>query len=134
MKKPIIDIDSVCQEVGLDISFVAKQLFPTNQYPALALRRVMVGRGELNASQIQRLASIANLDPGDLFFPAPWKMRTRRGEVYLITSKYQVRISTDTGEAELMENGTLRCTTVLVLGAMTLSDLLGEIEKIISKL
>ena len=46
---------------------IAKQLFPGNKYPVLALNRVIAGEGSLDANQISKLSKLSGIPIEKLF-------------------------------------------------------------------
>src|SRR5665811_1176034 len=62
-----INLSGIIAQQKLSEKDIAKQLFPTNKYPKLALSRVLRNEATLDADQISRLAALLNCTISELY-------------------------------------------------------------------
>lgn len=109
----VIDIKSLLKSSPTTMDELASYLYPRNNYPLLALKRVMKGKSELNETQIRKLAEILNLEIYEVFSKKGWVRESKDGvltfsqnqvsaDVFLKTFKVVVR-KTVRGEDVLLK-------------------------------
>jgi hypothetical protein len=84
----MVNVQSFMDVHELDPQEVAKELFPTNAYPVMALKRILTGEALLDSDQIQKLAHLAGVGVEKVFNKG-WSRSTDRSEngpKYILTS------------------------------------------------
>lgn len=61
-----VDINACREMLGLTRAEMAKKIFPTHQYPTLALSRAVKQETQLSFEQLQRLADLLSVDVSEL--------------------------------------------------------------------
>lgn len=79
-----IDLKKILEDSEVMAAEAARVLFPNNTYPDMAIRRVLTGESELNASQIISLSKLLNCEPGDLF-KSNWRAKMK-GKMQVYTN------------------------------------------------
>jgi len=125
-----IDIQAIIDAEGLDKNKIAEQLFPTNQYPRLALNRVIAGKAELDASQISRLASLAGMTFDELY-GENWKAKSKDGIHKFTNGDYTAELDTNTWITKVFHNSSMLHESVLHSKDLPLSEYFILLNKII---
>ena len=66
------NITQLINTYSLNEDDLAKELFPNNKFPKVALARIISGISFLDTNQIEILARIINVQPGDLLKSQHW--------------------------------------------------------------
>lgn len=112
---------------GLSHAEVAEKLWPGHTRPDMALRRIILGDGELKQSQLQALASLIGCDPGDLFRQG-WSHKTE-GKVHLFTKgDLSARLDLNTGVSRIFNKGSFIGDIALVKPMTSLREYLTALE------
>jgi len=128
-----IDLANIAQQYELDEKELAMQLFPENKFPGPALKRVLLGEAELNASQISKLALWVGVDISDLFLTGlqGWKKTFKKGLIYLSSDSYKVELDTTTWITKVLHNDSLFHESIIHSGTTLLSEYINKINLII---
>jgi len=117
---------------GLDKPAIATHLFPSNQYPVMALDRVMKGDGDLNSTQITKLSELSGM-PVAAIFGETWRKAESNGKLTRFTNgEYTAELDRTDWTTRVYHNSELISETVIHSGTMALSVYLQGIEKIIN--
>lgn len=129
MKK--IDLAKILQCYKLDATEVATLLFPTNTHAGLALKRVMGGKGLLDADQIAKLAFFLNVSIDDLY--ADQWAHSERGERLhrFENGDYFAELDPITWVTKVYHKNSLLHETVLHAGTVTLTEYFKQLNLII---
>jgi len=125
----MIDLERVLSEIPLSANELADQLFPSNKEPIRALKRVMAGHAELSASQISKLSVLSSIPIGELF--TGWEMVSEQFLHTFTTGEYVAKLDMDSGVLRLFHNKTLFHDDVLFDKAITVKDLISNLNKIV---
>ena len=68
-----VDLKNLIENYELDQKDIAKNLFPGNKYPTLALNRVLSGEAFLDTNQTSKLALIIGVPIESLYESSKWK-------------------------------------------------------------
>lgn len=126
-----IDVKRAIEKSGLDTKEVAKQLFPGNKYPKLALNRVVSGEALLNSEQISKLALMLGVNIADLY-GSQWKMESKKDVITFTSEDYRAELNTKTWVTRLFCSNSLFHESVIHSGSISISDYLKEISLIIN--
>lgn len=126
-----IDIRQIIEAKGLDFKTVAEQLFPTNQFPRLALNRVIDKKSELDASQISKLALLAGVPIGDLW-EASWGATASGKGIHLFSNgEYIAELDTNTWITKIFHKSSMIHESVIHSDGVALSEYFKTLNKII---
>lgn len=98
-----IDLKAIIEERQLDVNTVAQQLFPTNQFPRLAINRILAGKAVLDAIQISKLSLLAGIDIGDLYNDN-WVANSKNGIHTFTNGDYIAELDTNTWLTKVFHN------------------------------
>ena len=132
----MINLQSFIDAHNLDPQRTASELFPTNAYPVMAMKRVLQGEALLDSDQIQRLAAFAGTTVSKVFNNG-WSMSTD-----FISSSPKYVLESDAWRAEidraswvttLYHKGNVVTERVISSPSVGLSEFIGMLELIIAK-
>lgn len=124
-----IDFERLLQ--GRDRAQLARDLFPGHKFPEKALRRTEIGKTQLTADQISRLASLLGCRIAELFTGENWRGRFE-GDTHTLTSgDYTATLNTTTWVTRLWHKDTLYHESVIHSGAIALSDYIEFLDRLI---
>lgn len=128
-----INLKQIVKQHDLDKNELATQLFPGNKFPRVALKRVLSGDAELNASQISKLALLVGVEISDLFLTGSqgWKKTSTKGVITLSTGEYKAELDTTTWITRVFCNDSLFHESIIHSGTTPLSEYLNKINLII---
>lgn len=86
-----IDINEILKRTGLKSTFLAKELFPGNNYSSSALARISKGEANLDSEQIVRLSEVTGIAISDLFSGnyERWGMHSKDRTCYFSKGSYR---------------------------------------------
>lgn len=128
-----IDLKGIIASQNLDPKELAKQLFPGNKHPKLALNRVLAGEAVLDADQISKLASLTGLTPDELYSENGWKSTSKNGKMIFQNGDYKAELDTETWVTKIFHNDSLFHETVMTPSTTPISTYIKQLELIISK-
>ena len=127
-----INVKEIIETRGLDIKEVARQLFPKNKYPNLALGRVIKGKNVLNADQISKLALMAGLDLSDLFSGENWKATVRKGVHVFTNGEFRAELDPETWITKVFAEDSMFHESIIHSGSTPVSEYLSQLDLIIN--
>ena len=128
-----IRIKEIIESQGLNIKEVAKQLFPKNKYPRLALNRVMSGEAFLDSEQMSKFALIAGVEVQDLYMKSGWKQKSK-GKLFTFTNgEFKAELDTENWTTKIFHNESLFHDSVITSGFVSLSEYIDSLNSIITK-
>lgn len=87
------NISNVIEHYKLNTEDLAKVLFPTVKYPKQALDRILKGEGNLDITQVEKLANYIGVLVTDLFSANTWKGSAEDGCLTLLKGNYKVKLN-----------------------------------------
>lgn len=102
-----IDLKAIIEAKNLNTKIVAQQLFPTNQYPVLALNRVIAGQSLLDSMQISKFAMLANMSIDELYTNRGWKADSKDGIHTFNNGEYLAELNTKTWTTKIYHNNSM---------------------------
>lgn len=121
-----IDVKKIIEDMGCDKKTMAKQLFPGNKFPVLALDRVLQDKAVLDANQISRLSSFSGVPIGKLF--DEWEITQRKGVHTLKNGNYHAEVDFSEMVIRMYHNASLFHEEILFDSKLTLSELIDTIN------
>lgn len=128
-----IDLSGIISKQKLDPKEVAKQLFPENKYPKLALNRVLAGEAVLDANQISKLALLTGLSMDQLYSENDWKATSKAGIITFQNGGYKAELNTETWVTKIFQNDSLFHESIITSKTIPVSEYLNELNSIINK-
>lgn len=128
-----IDLNKIIEESELDAVKVAEHLFPTNKYPRHALKRVLNGDANLDADQISRLSGLTGRSIASLYSGGGWKGVVKKDKHIFTHGEYRAELNTETWVTEIFHNESLFHDSVIHTGAVSLSEYLAELDRLIAE-
>lgn len=87
------NINRIIKKHDLDYNALAKELFPKNKYPLVALNRVVEGVSFLDTNQISILATIVGVEVSELFSSDTWGMKmSNEDTIKFFKNNYRVEL------------------------------------------
>jgi len=127
-----IKLKEVIESRGLDIKEVARQLFPKNKYPDLALNRVIKGKNVLDADQISKLALMANMELSELFSGENWKASNKTGIHVFTNGEFRAELNSCTWVTKIFHKDSMFHESILHSGSTPVSEYLVQLDLIIN--
>ena len=87
------NINNVIEHYKLNTEDLAKVLFPAVKYPKQALDRVLKGEGNLDITQVEKLANYIGVLVTDLFSANTWKGFTEDGYLIFLKGQYKAKLN-----------------------------------------
>jgi len=125
-----IDLGAIIKAKDLDVATVAQQLFPTNQYSRLALNRVIAGKAELDAVQMRKLASMANMTIDELYNNGGWVANSKDGIHTFTNGEFIAELNTSTWITKVWHNNSMIHESVIHAKDIPLSQYLEALNKV----
>lgn len=126
-----LDLQNIIDTYNLDQKEVAKNLFPKNKYPELALNRVLARETYLDTEQASKLALIIGVPIEKLFSTAKWSGK-RVGATHILTNgEYRAELDSETWTTKIFHNDSLFHDEVLHSGTTSLSKYLSKLDELI---
>jgi len=127
-----INVKEIIETRGLDTKEVARQLFPKNKYPDLALNRVMKGKNVLDADQISKLALMAGLQISELFSGENWKASSRKGVHVFTNGEFRAELDSETWITKVFHKDSMFHESIIHSGSTPVSEYLSQLDLIIN--
>lgn len=127
-----IKVKEIIETRGLDIKEVARQLFPKNKYPDLALNRVIKGKNVLDADQISKLALMAGIQLSELFSGEAWKGSSRKGVHIFTNGDFRAELDSESWVTKVFHKDSMFHESIIHSGATPLSEYLNQLDLIIN--
>lgn len=125
------DLNKVFDFYKPDFDAVAKVLFPHNNFPQAALRRVLTGPTTIDANQIGTLAEHLGVLVADLYsIDMDWKGSFEKGHLTFIKGEYKAVLNYN-GSFLSVYKGKNLVATELTATTMTIESFINHINNII---
>ena len=125
------DLNKVFDFYKPDFDAVAKVLFPHNNFPQAALRRVLTGPTTIDANQIGALAEYLGVLVADLYsIDMDWKGSFEKGYLTFIKGEYKAVLNYN-GSFLSVYKGKNLIATELTATTMTIESFINHINNII---
>ena len=126
------DLNKVLEFYKPDLGAVAKVLFPHNNFPQAALRRVLTGPTTIDADQIAVLADFLGVLVGDLYtIDTDWKGSFEHGHLTFKKGKYKAILNYKGSFLSVYKGKDHINTTELVSTTITIESFINHINNII---
>lgn len=127
-----IKVKEIIEARGLDIKEVARQLFPKNKYPDLALNRVIKGKSVLDADQISKLALMAGLQLSELFSGENWKATAHKGVHVFTNGEFRAELDSETWITKVFHKDSMFHESIIHSGSTPVDEYLSQLDIIIN--
>lgn len=117
-----IDVKKIIKQRGLDFKEVAMQLFPDNKHPRLALNRVIAGEAVLDATQISKLALMADLTVSELYNEGPWKSKAYDNIIVFTNGDYHAELDRNNWQTKLFHKHSMFHEFILHSNSIPLNE------------
>jgi len=129
-----IDLKAIIQNAGLDLDEVAAHLFPKNNYPKLALNRILSGKAVLDANQISRLSMLTSVPIAEFFGGPDTKFKLDPERRYTVESEnFKAELDTRNWVVKLYAKDSLFHAEVLESSELTLGQYIDKLNLLITK-
>jgi hypothetical protein len=125
------NLQEIIDKQGLDAKEIAKELFPTNGYPVLALKRILKGEAFLDTEQLSKLSALTGITIGELYAGGAWKGSSAKDELIFKSGRYKAVLNTETWVTKIYKNDSLFHDKVIHGGSIALSKYLSSLTEII---
>lgn len=120
---------------GLNEDALAKELFPNNKFPRVALNRILDGIAYLDTAQLEVLARICNLQIQELFSSESWSTKMEGNKIIFIKNNFSAVLDLDTLVTEIYNRDRIVADEVVIVEkSIKLSDYLKIIDGVIINL
>jgi hypothetical protein len=126
-----LNLQKIIDQNGLDPKEVAKQMFPENKYPEMALKRVLKGEALLNSDQISKLSLLTNISISELY-GLNWKASKKGDTLTLVSGDYKALLDTNSWTTRIFDSESLFHESIIHSGIMPLSKYLHAISEIVA--
>jgi len=116
-----VNVKQIIADNGLNPNEIAKQLFPGNKFPRLALNRVMSGDTYLDSMQLRKFAHIIGVSIDSLYNRGSWKPSHKNRQVIFTNGRYKAILDVDTSITRVFDNDSLVHESVIHTGATPLN-------------
>ncbi len=121
-----INLKKLITDKGLNKVRLAKELYPENQHPSSALKRVLIGEAMLDEEQISRLSLLTNTSINALF-SGDWKVRNKKNIVYFENELFHGELDRDTWLAKFFSKSDIEHHRILLAKAVTLKEFIDKL-------
>lgn len=108
------NLQNIIDKFNLDEDSLAKQLFPSNKFPKLALSRVLTGKSYLDTSQISRINELLGTTVSDLFNDTAWNKVITGNVIKFHRNNHRVELNLDTHVSEIFLSDKLIAIETLI--------------------
>lgn len=132
-----LDLGRIMEIAKLKTATVGAQLFPTNQDPKAAVRRVIKGDAFLNSEQIAKLSEMLGVPIGLLFSDAAWSMTkpsdSKKRVIQFRSYEYFAELDLDTMTTTVSRNGLLFFEKITHPKGVEITEYLNDLTDLIIK-
>jgi len=128
-----LDLVKLIKELDLDPGIIARELFPGNKYPDLAMRRVLKGESFLNTQQVSRLSLFTGIPISSLFSGGKWKAQSSKGKHIFTNGDFTATLNTETWTSSVFHKGNLFHEEVIHSNKIPLSEYINMLNNLILK-
>lgn len=129
----IFDLKEIIEKQNLVVKEVAKELFPTNKYPKLALDRVLSGKAFLDTNQVSKLSMMTGISIEKLYSGGQWKASATDDKLKFTSENYTAELNTETWITKIYHKDSLFHEAIIHNGNIALSEYLTKLTNIINK-
>lgn len=130
-----MDLNLIIEKHKLDPDLLAKELFPNNKYPKIALDRVCNGVTHLDTEQAYTLSKLLGIDISELYNSEHWGASMVHDKIVFKRNNYKIVLHTETYLTDIYVNGKLTATEKLIIDKnIKLSEYLKLVESILINL
>lgn len=108
------NLQNIINKYNLDEDSLAKQLFPANKFPKLALSRVLTGISYLDTMQIERLREMLGTSVSELFNDTTWNKTISGNIIKFHRNNHRVELNLDTLVSEIFLSDKLIAIETLI--------------------
>lgn len=126
-----INLSEIIASKGLKTKEVARELFPDNSYPSLALNRILSGEAVLNADQISRLSLYADIPIGELFSGGKWTAKAKKDLLIFTSGEYRAELDVKAWTSKLYHKDSIYHEFFILSKTIGLNDYINQLEEII---
>ena len=127
------DLKEIIEKQNLVVKEIAKQLFPNNKYPKLALDRVLSGKAFLDTNQVSKLSMMTGISVEELYSGGCWKASTSKDKLKFTSGNFTAELDTETWITKIYHKDSLFHEAVIHNGSIALSEYLTKLTNIINK-
>lgn len=132
----MVNLKSFIEAHDLDPNETARELFPGNAYPVMAMKRILQGHALLDTDQVSRLAAFAGV-PVSKVFNNGWSVSTEgtpdTPKYILETEDWRAEIDRTTWMTTLFHKGSPVQTKMISSPTVKLSELVSALDMEIIK-
>lgn len=125
------NINSVIEHYKLNTEDVAKALFPTVKYPKQALDRILKGEGNLDITQVEKLANYIGVLVTDLFSVDTWKSSAEDGCITLLKGQYKAKLNYNGVYLSIYKDNVLIEQKISNVPDMTIQEFINFLDNLI---
>ena len=125
------DINQVIKHYKLNTESLAKVLFPAIKYPKLALDRIIKGEGDLDTTQIEKLAAHIGVLVAELYSIDTWNGSTEDECLILIKGPYKAKLNYKGVYLSVYKNDLLIDQKISSTQSMTIEEFVNLLDTII---
>jgi len=129
-----INLQNIIDSQELDTIEVAKQLFPNNKYPKLAINRILDGSAFLDSNQISKLSMLTGIPIELLYSDGKWsKAKATDGLLKFTADDYTAELNTKDWTTKLYHKDSLFHEDIIHDKSIPLSEYLSQLSNLIIK-
>lgn len=129
----MIDLSKIIEDRQLDKTEVADRLFPEHKHPKMALGRVLVGEGDLDASQISLFSLYSGIPIAELYTGGGWVSTLGESTHTLTCGEFTAELDSKTWTTKLFKNGSVFHQFILSSKSISLEEYIHMLDSEISK-
>jgi hypothetical protein len=122
-----IDLQKIVANYEHGAQAFAKELFPSNKFPSMALARVIQGKANLDADQISKLALITGQSFDSLFGSEDWRKETKKDKIIFTWGEFRAEIDTLNWVSRVYHLDSILHDELIVNRSLPLSVYLSEV-------
>lgn len=131
------NVNAIIEKYNLDAKTVASELFPKNDYPMMALSRVIKGEALLNTEQVSKLSFLTGVPIDKLFDGGSWVNIPRKAEdktLIFENGEYHAHLDRETWITKVYHKNSVFHESVITDGkSLPLSEYFNELDNLILK-
>lgn len=125
------NINNVIEHYKLNTEDLAKVLFPTVKYPKQAFDRILKGEGNLDITQVEKLANYIGVLVTDLFSANTWKGSSEDGYLIMLKGSYKVKLNYKGAFVSIYKNNNLIEQKISNTPSMTIDEFINYLDNTI---
>lgn len=129
MKK--VNLQSIIENYELDPKEIAKDLFPDNKYPDLAMKRILSGEAYLDTNQVSKLALLIGVPIETLYSGGQWKGKRVEATHIFSHGDYRAELNLENQTTKVFHKDSLFHDEMLHSGSISISEYLEQLDNLI---